>query len=63
MTCDKCVETIERALRDKRGVTDLKVDREGAKATITFDRQQTNLPELHEILLKSGYRPRGGVVE
>lgn len=62
MTCDKCVETIERAFRGKRGVKKVKVDRTEATATVTYDERQTNLPELHDVLLQSGYKPVGGVV-
>ncbi len=54
---------IERALRGKTGVKEVKVDRDAAKATVTYDRRQTNLPALHETLLRSGYTPTGGVVE
>ena len=61
MTCDGCVKTIERAFRGKRGVKEVRVDRSAATATVTFDERQTNLPELHDVLLKSGYKPVGGV--
>ena len=61
MTCDKCVQTIEHAFRGKRGVRKVKVDRAAATATITYDERQTNLPELHDVLLRSGYKPVGGV--
>ena len=62
MTCDKCVEKIERAFRGKRGVKKVRVNRDDATATVTYDERQTNLPELHDVLLKSGYKPVGGVV-
>jgi copper chaperone CopZ len=61
MTCDKCVETIERAFRGKRGVKNVKVNRADATATVIYDERQTNLPELHDVLLKSGYKPVGGI--
>jgi P-type Cu+ transporter len=60
MTCDKCVKTIERAFRGKRGVRDVSVNRTDATATVTYDERQTNLPELHDVLLKSGYKPVSG---
>jgi hypothetical protein len=31
------------------------------RATVTFDRTLTNIPELHEVIAKSGYR--AGAVE
>lgn len=58
MTCDKCVETIERALRGKSGIRDVQVDRGSSTATVTFDRRQTDVPELHDLLLEHGYHPR-----
>ena len=57
MTDDQCVETIERALRRKEGVTDIHVDRDRSVATVTYDTRKTNIPVLHDALLKSGYHP------
>ena len=58
MTCDNCVRTAERALRSVRGVQDVHVEREPARATVTFDRRETNVPALHDALLKAGYTPK-----
>jgi copper chaperone CopZ len=57
MTCDKCVQTIERALRNVGGVQKVQVDRQGAIATVTFDRARTNVPALHDAVLAAGYTP------
>ncbi len=57
MTCDHCVRKVERVLRAKSGVKKVQVDRAAARATVTFDRAQTDLPELHDALLASGYSP------
>lgn len=57
MTCDKCVARVEKALRGVGGVRDVRVDRTAARATVTFERARTDIPELHEALLKSGYKP------
>ncbi len=57
MTCDNCTRKIEKALRGKPGVKEVKVDREAARATVTFDTTQTDIPALHDVLLKSGYQP------
>lgn len=57
MTCDKCVETIEKALRGKQGVKGVEVDREKAVATVMFDSRETNIPALHDTLLAAGYKP------
>jgi copper chaperone CopZ len=58
MTCDKCVETIERAFRGQEGIRDVKVDRVNSTATVTFDRRKLDVPALHDLLLSNGYRAR-----
>lgn len=57
MTCDKCVERVQKALRGVEGVREVQVDRPAARATVTFDTVRTNIPALHDALLKSGYKP------
>jgi copper chaperone CopZ len=57
MTCDHCVKRVEKALRSQPGVKDVKVDRAAALATVTFDLRETNVPALHEAILRSGYKP------
>ena len=37
MTCDKCVERVEKALGGVNGVTKVHVNRRSALATVTFD--------------------------
>ena len=58
MTCDKCVETIERAFRGKEGIREVRVDRVNSTATVTFDRRKLDVPALHDLLLSNGYRAR-----
>jgi copper chaperone CopZ len=58
MTCDKCVETIERAFHGKEGIRDIKVDRANSVATVTYDRRKLDVPALHDLLLEHGYRAR-----
>jgi copper chaperone CopZ len=57
MTCDRCVQKVEQALRGARGVKDVSVDLKSATATITFDSRITHFPDLHDRLLASGYKP------
>ena len=57
MTTDRCVKKIEKAFHKHPGVKTIDIDRENAVATVTFDARRTNMPELHELLLKSGYKP------
>ncbi len=57
VTTVKAVKTIEKAFRGKAGVKEVRVDREGGVAHIVFDPRQTHVPDLHDILLESGYHP------
>ncbi len=57
MTCDNCARKVEKALRGTPGVQDVKVDRATARATVTFDTIRTDIPAIHDALLKSGYKP------
>jgi copper chaperone CopZ len=57
MTCENCVRRVETALRSKAGVQEVHVDRAASRATITFDRRQTDISALREALLKSGFQP------
>ena len=61
MGCENCVRKLERALRATEGVKEARVDRMAGRATVTFDPTRTNLPALHEVVTKSGYR--AGAVE
>lgn len=55
MTCDHCVRRVEKALRGEAGVSDVAVDRQAGRATVTFDTRQTDIPRLHEAIRKAGY--------
>lgn len=57
MTCDSCVRIIDDALRGVDGVKEVSVDRPARRATVTYDSSKTNIPALHDILLRHGYRP------
>jgi P-type Cu+ transporter len=57
MTCDSCVRTVDKALRGAPGVSEVRVDRDNAVATVTFDTRKTDIPALHDILLRNGYKP------
>jgi copper chaperone CopZ len=58
MTCDKCVQRVEKALKNEDGVLAVRVDRQSARATVTFDAARTDIPKLHEAILRSGYQPQ-----
>jgi copper chaperone len=57
MTCDNCVRTLTKALKRVNGIKDVNVDRENARAEITFDTTKTDMPAIHEAILRSGYKP------
>lgn len=57
MTCDRCVRTLKKALLTKAGVKEVRIDRDSGLATVTYDSTQTDIPALHEIILKKGYFP------
>ena len=57
MTCDNCVKTLTKALKRINGVKDVEVDRENARAAITFDTTKTDMPAIHDAILRCGYKP------
>ena len=61
ISCDQCVRTIEQALRSIQGVKHLDIDRATSTATVTFDHRETNLPALHDALLRHGYQATAGI--
>ena len=56
LTHAECARTIEEALRGHRGVKEVHIDPTIGMAYVTFDTRETNFPEIHDILLESGYR-------
>ena len=57
MTSDECVRIIETALGGVDGVRKVSVNRHNRRVTVNFDTTKTNIPELHDALLRHGYRP------
>jgi len=56
MTCDNCVRHVTKTLRGVNGVKSVEVDRQSARAIVTYDTTKTNMPALADALQKSGYR-------
>ena len=56
MTCDNCARTLAHALKRVNGIKDVRVDRENARATVTFDTTKTDMAAIHEAVGKSGYK-------
>jgi len=40
-----------------KGVQDVKIDLEHQRVIVTFDARKTHPPDLHDAILKSGYKP------
>ena len=55
--CDECVRKLRPVLKKISGVQDVKVDLQHERVIVTFDPRKTHPPDLHDAILKSGYKP------
>ena len=55
--CDECVRKLRPLLMNIPGVQDVKVDLPHERVIVTFDPRKTHPPDLHDKILKSGYKP------
>jgi copper chaperone CopZ len=55
--CDECVRRLRPTLMKINGVCDVKVDLGHERVIVTFDARKTHAPDLHDAILKSGYKP------
>ena len=55
--CDECVRKLRPVLMKIDGVQDVTVDLEDEKVIVKFDARKTHAPDLHDAILKSGYKP------
>jgi len=55
--CDQCVRKLRPVLMKISGVQDVMVDLEDEKVIVKFDARKTHAPDLHDAILKSGYKP------
>lgn len=62
MTCKRCVRTVKKALLTKAGVKHVLVDLKTGIASVTYDAKQTDVPALHQIILRKGYFPQAEAV-
>jgi copper chaperone len=56
MTCDNCIKTLTKALKGVNGIKDVSVDRQNARATVTFDTTKTDMAAIHEAVVRAGYK-------
>jgi len=55
--CDECVRKLRDPLLQIPGVQNVKVNTERERVLVTFDARKTHAPDLHDAILKSGYKP------
>src|SRR5881392_4402760 len=55
--CDQCVRKLRPVLMKINGVLDVTVDLEDERVIVKFDARKTHAPDLHDAILKSGYKP------
>ena len=55
--CDECVRKLRPVLKNITGVQDVTVDLPHERVIVTFDPRKTHPPDMHDAILKSGYKP------
>jgi len=55
--CDECVRKLRPVLKKIPGVQDVRVDLERERVIVMFDPRKTHSHDLHDAILKSGYKP------
>lgn len=55
--CDQSVRNLRPILLKINGVQDVMVDLAHERVIVTFDARKTHAPDLHDAILKSGYKP------
>ena len=55
--CDECVRKLRDPLMRIKGVQKVEVDTNRERVMVTFDARKTHAPDLHDAILKSGYKP------
>jgi copper chaperone CopZ len=55
--CDVCVRKLRPVLMKIKGVLDVVVDLPDERVIVKFDARKTHAPDLHDAILKSGYKP------
>jgi copper chaperone CopZ len=55
--CDACVRKVRPVLMKIPGVLDVNVDLPDEHVTVKFDARKVHAPDLHDAILRSGYKP------
>lgn len=55
--CDECVRKLRPVLTKVPGVLDVTIDLPDERVIVKFDARKVHVPDLHDAILKSGYKP------
>jgi len=55
--CEACVRNLSEPLLKLKGVCNVTVDPEHARVVVRFDARKTHARDLHDAILRSGYKP------
>jgi copper chaperone CopZ len=55
--CDQCVSKLRPVLEKINGVQKVDVDLGRERVVVRFDARKTHVPDLHDAILNSGYKP------
>jgi copper chaperone CopZ len=55
--CDECVRKLRPVLTKIPGVLGVTVDLPDERVIVQFDARKVHVPDLHDAILKSGYKP------
>ncbi|CAN5429326.1 hypothetical protein BH10PLA1_BH10PLA1_10770 [soil metagenome] len=58
MSCNKCVERVDKAIRSVPGVQTAQVDLKGGNAVVKFDPKSTNPQAVADAVTKAGYQAK-----
>lgn len=57
MTCASCVAAVEHAITKMDGVKSVTVNLTTEKATVTYEKTQTSLAKINQVIIDTGYKP------
>lgn len=60
MSCQHCVNTIEKGLRELDGVEEVKVDLKTKEVKLLYDETRADLGQIKAKIKELGYEPEGG---
>ena len=55
--CQMCLRRLRPVLIKIKGIHDVTVDTEEERIVVTFDARKIHAPDIHDAILKSGYKP------